>query len=106
MVTARRSTVHELGYGLRRVGLLAWHDVTVGIERESDFCVPETFADQLHVAATDGEPRKMYLYPSTSNSGQFWSGTAIFDFAVESDVGDASKVSGNFKAASAITKAG
>lgn len=61
---------------------------------------------QLYTAASDGDARRFYLYPSNANTGQFWSGTAIFDFSVESDVGDAVKVSGNWKAASTVAKTG
>lgn len=66
----------------------------------------DTGTAQLYTAAADGDARKFYLYPTTSNTGIFWSGTAIFDFSVESDVGDAVKVSGNFKAASTVSKTG
>lgn len=66
----------------------------------------DTGTAQLFTAATDGDARKFYLYPSNSNTGQYWSGTGIFDFSVEADVSDAVKVSGNWKAASAVTKTG
>lgn len=61
---------------------------------------------QLYTAATDGVARKFYLYPSTSDTGQYWFGTATFDFAVNSGVGEAVTVSGDLKAASVVTKVG
>lgn len=66
----------------------------------------DTATAQLYTAATDGDPRKFYLYPSNANTGQYWSGTALFDMSVEGDVGDAVKVSGSWKAAGAVTKTG
>lgn len=61
---------------------------------------------QLYTAATDGVARKFYLYPSTGNTGQYWFGTATFDFSVSTGVGEAVTVSGNFRAASAVSKIG
>ena len=61
---------------------------------------------QLYTAAQDGVARKFYLYPSNAMTGQYWYGTALFDFSVSSGVGDAVSVSGNWNAAGAITKVG
>lgn len=61
---------------------------------------------QMYTAAVDGVARKFYLYPNLSTPGQYWFGTGIFDFSVESGVGDAVTISGNFKAASAVSKVG
>lgn len=61
---------------------------------------------QLYTAATDGVARRFYLYPSTGNTGQYWFGTATFDFAVNSGVGEAVTISGDFKAASTVSKVG
>lgn len=61
---------------------------------------------QMYTAASDGQARRFYLYPSNANTGQFWWGTATFDFSVDGAVDDAVKVSGNFKAASAVAKTG
>jgi len=61
---------------------------------------------QTYTAATDGIARKFYLYPSTSNNGQYWYGTALFDFKVEGGTTDAVKLSGSWNAASAVTKIG
>ena len=61
---------------------------------------------QLYTSATDGLARKFYLYPSNGTTSIYWSGTGLFDFSIEGDVGGAVGVSGNFKAASAVTKTG
>lgn len=61
---------------------------------------------QLYTSATDGLARRFYLYPTNSSTTTYWFGTGLFDFSVEGDVGDAVKVSGGFKAASAVTKIG
>lgn len=61
---------------------------------------------QLYTASQDGVSRKFYLYPDNATTGQYWYGTALFDFSVSSGVGDAVTVSGNWNAAGAITKIG
>lgn len=62
---------------------------------------------QTYTAATDGLARRFYWYPKTpSTAGPYWFGTGLFDFSVESGVGDAVSISGSFKAASAVTKIG
>ena len=66
----------------------------------------DTASAQLYTAATDGDARRFYLYPTNATTTTYWFGTAIFDFSVESGVDDSVKVSGNFKAASSVTKVG
>ena len=62
---------------------------------------------QTYTAAADGLARRFYLYPTTpSATGPYWFGTALFDFNAEADVGDSVKMSGDWSAASAITKIG
>lgn len=61
---------------------------------------------QLYTAATDGVARKFYLYPSTDSTGIYWYGTGAFDFSIEGGVGESVNISGDFKAASAVTKVG
>jgi len=62
---------------------------------------------QTYTAATDGQARRFYLYPKTpSTAGPYWFGTATFDFSVDTDVGGAVAVSGNWKAASLVSKVG
>jgi hypothetical protein len=61
---------------------------------------------QTLTAATDGVARKFYAYPDNTSTSQYWFGTAIFDFAITTGVGEAATVSGNFKASSSVTKVG
>lgn len=62
---------------------------------------------QTYTAARDGAARNFYWYPKTpSNTGPYWFGTGLFDFSIETDINGAVAVSGNFKAASAVTKVG
>ena len=37
---------------------------------------------QAYIAATDGLPRNMYIYPSSLNMGQFFSGSVLTDLQV------------------------
>ena len=66
----------------------------------------DTATVQLYTAARDGLARKFYLYPDNTNTGQYFWGTAFYDFSVEADVGDAVKVSGSWNAATDIIKVG
>ena len=62
---------------------------------------------QTYTAATDGLARRFYWYPKTPvNTGPYWFGTALFDFSVDTGVGDAVTISGSFKAASAVNRVG
>lgn len=61
---------------------------------------------QLYTASQDGVSRKFYLYPDNATTGQYWYGTALFDFSVSGGVGDAVSISGNWAAASGVTKIG
>ena len=62
---------------------------------------------QSYTAALDGVARKFYFYPDITNDpGQYWWGTAFFDFSVTSGVAEALAISGNITAASAVTKVG
>lgn len=64
----------------------------------------DTASAQLFTAAVDGAARRFYLYPTTSDTGEYFWGTGLFDFSVTGGIGDAVAISGNFKAASAIAK--
>jgi hypothetical protein len=61
---------------------------------------------QLYTAATDGISRKFYLYPDNTNTGQYWFGTAIFDFNVDATVNGAVAITGALAAASQVQKIG
>jgi hypothetical protein len=59
----------------------------------------------LYTAALDGTARKFYFYPDTTgNVGVYFFGTAFFDQSIQFSVSDASKVTGNWTAASSIIK--
>ncbi|MDP8930463.1 MAG: phage tail protein [Actinomycetota bacterium] len=61
---------------------------------------------QLYTAATDGLARRFYLYPSTQNSGQYFFGTGLFDFSINTSVDGAVEVSSSWQAASTVQKVG
>lgn len=58
---------------------------------------------QLLTAAQDGVARGFYLYPDTG-AATYWYGTALFDFNVSAAVDGAVQISGDFQAASDVTK--
>ena len=61
---------------------------------------------QTYTAALDGVARKFYLYPSTTNNAQYFYGTILPDFSVNTSVTGAIELSASWNAASAIQKAG
>jgi hypothetical protein len=61
---------------------------------------------QTYQAALDGQPRKFYLYPSRNNLAQYFYGTVLPDFSVDSSVSDAIKISSSWNASGTITKLG
>jgi len=61
---------------------------------------------QTYTAATDGLPRKMYLYPDKGLATQYWFGTVLPDFSIDGGVGDPIKVSSSWSASSPIIKQG
>lgn len=64
----------------------------------------DTESSQLYTAATDGASRKFYLYPTTDDTSKYYFGTGKFDMKVTTPVAGAVTVSGNWKAASKVTK--
>lgn len=64
----------------------------------------DTDTAQLYTASQDGLARKFYLYPDTNDAGDYWYGTALFDFGASGSVSDGVSVSGSWAAASAITQ--
>lgn len=66
----------------------------------------DTATAQTYTAAIDGIARKFYLYPTTSATGTYFSGTAYFDYSVDTDVNGVVTFKGTFDAASAVTKTG
>lgn len=61
---------------------------------------------QTYTAATDGVARKFYLYPSTSNTGQYFFGTILVDFEADGSVAGAVQLKAAWNAASTIAKVG
>lgn len=61
---------------------------------------------QTYTAATDGVARAFYLYPTITNTAQYFWGTVLGDFNVESDVDGAVGMSADWAAASNIAKVG
>lgn len=57
---------------------------------------------QLYTASQDGLARRFYLYPTNADTGDYWYGTALFDFSSSGAVSDAVTVSGNWAAASPV----
>lgn len=62
---------------------------------------------QSYTAAVDGVARKFYLYPDFVNTpGQYWFGTVLADFSVQSAVDGAVDGSCNWNAATTVAKVG
>lgn len=61
---------------------------------------------QTYTAATDGQSRKFYLYPSTSNTGQYFFGQILADMTIDASVDGATAMSANWSAYSIISKVG
>lgn len=60
---------------------------------------------QTYTAATDGQARKFYLYPTSSNV-QYWHGSILPDFSVSGSVTGGVEGSSSWNAASSIFKVG
>ena len=61
---------------------------------------------QTYTAAVDGITRKMYLYPSTLKTTQYFWGNIIADFSADAKVGGGVTMSSSWKAAGNILKQG
>lgn len=66
----------------------------------------DTATAGTYTGAQDGAARRFYLYPDLTNATQYWFGTVLVDFSIESGVADAVTTSANWSAASPITKVG
>lgn len=62
--------------------------------------------NQTYTAATDGAPRKFYLYPSTNNTAQYFWGMVLADMTIDAGVDGATSMAANWSAYSAISKVG
>jgi hypothetical protein len=60
----------------------------------------------VYAAATDGQPRKFYLYPSTLDTAKYWYGTVFVSASSSSDVNGAVETSGTFAAATPLVPVG
>ena len=61
---------------------------------------------QTYTAAVDGLPRKMYLYPSNSDTTKYFFGTILPDMSINASVTGSVDISASWNAASTITKVG
>lgn len=61
---------------------------------------------QLWTAATDGVARKFYLYPDINQNTTYWYGTGFFDASFSGGTDQAVQVTGNWAAATSITRVG
>lgn len=59
---------------------------------------------QTYEAATDGIPRRLYLYPNLADVSTYWFGTVLADFSANGDVAGSVAVSASWSAASPIQK--
>ncbi len=59
---------------------------------------------QTYAAATDGVPRKFYLYPTSTTSANYWYGYIYPDFKASGKVDGPVEISSEWNAASAIIK--
>lgn len=61
---------------------------------------------QTYTAAIDGLARKLYLYPSSLTTSQYFFGTVFADMSINAAVVGAVEVSASWNAASPISKVG
>jgi hypothetical protein len=60
---------------------------------------------QTYIAATDGLPRNLYLYPDLQNQPNiYWFGTVLPDFSADGAVGGPVNVSSSWNAASKVQR--
>lgn len=66
----------------------------------------DTATEQLFTAAQDGTQRRFYLYPDINDaiSGPYFFGEAFFDQSMETPIDGMVAITGNWTAATAITK--
>lgn len=61
---------------------------------------------QTYKAATDGLPRNFYLYPNTTNPGNYFFGTILPDYSIAGGVGAAVSLKSTWSAASQMQQVG
>ena len=63
-------------------------------------------SNQTYTAAVDGLPRKFYLYPNLATATQYFFGTILPDFKIDSEVSGAVAMSASWSASSPVKKVG
>jgi hypothetical protein len=63
-------------------------------------------SSQAYIAATDGLPRSMYLYPDSADMSQYISGLVLPDMTVTGGAGTAVTIAVNWVAAGPVTRTG
>jgi hypothetical protein len=61
---------------------------------------------QAYIAAVDGLPRSMFLYPDAANTSRYFSGAVLADLAVTGSASTAVAISVNWVAAGLVTRTG
>lgn len=61
---------------------------------------------QAYIAAVDGLPRNMFLYPDAANTSRYFSGPVLADLAVAGNATAAVTITVNWVAAGLVTRAG
>jgi hypothetical protein len=61
---------------------------------------------QAYIAAVDGLPRNMFLYPDATNMSRYFSGSVLTDLAVTGNARSAVAISVNWVAAGLVTRTG
>ena len=61
---------------------------------------------QTYIAATDGLPRDMFLYPDSTNMSQYFSGSVLADLAVTGSAPAAVTITVTWVAAGLVTRTG
>lgn len=71
-------------------------------------CVYDTAGNSIYTAVTTnaGDARKFYLYPDRTDSSKYWFGTGLFDVSTSSSTTDAARLTGNWRAATAVSAVG
>ena len=61
---------------------------------------------QTYLAAVDGLPRSMFLYPDSTNMSRYFSGPVLADLAVSGSAAAAVSIAVNWVAAGTVTRTG
>jgi hypothetical protein len=61
---------------------------------------------QAYIAAVDGLPRSMFLYPDATNTGRYFSGSVLADLAVTGSASAATRITVNWVPAGTVTRTG